>query len=100
MTSALQIMCEGGTLALDRDGRLRVGQGGIWSDLPCDDEPDPMQGALRRQWRAFLDAVAAGRPPPVSASYGRHMVAIIDAAARADTARREIAIHPPEGTAP
>lgn len=100
VTSALQIMCEGGTLALGRDGRLRVGQAGTWSDLPCGDEPDPMLGALRRQWRAFLDAVAAGGPPPVSARYGRHMVAIIDAAARADAARREIAIQPPEGTAP
>lgn len=92
VTSALHLACEEGVLALDLDGRLRVGQGGRWRDVDCPTEPDPMLGALRRQWRAFLAAIAAGTEPPIGGAYGRHLVAIIEAAALSERHRQEIAV--------
>lgn len=98
VTSALRIACEGGVLAVCTDGRVRVGQGGAWREIAVETEADPMIGALRRQWRAFLGAIAAGTEPPVSGAYARHLVAVIDAAVRSDRDRREIALNePPEG---
>lgn len=94
VTATLQIVCEGGTLALDLDGRLRLGQKGVWRDLPCPSEPDPMTGAIRREWQAFIDAIKAGGRSPVDAEYGRHLVAIIAAARQASQERREIIVEP------
>ncbi|MHA6689789.1 Gfo/Idh/MocA family protein [Devosia sp. A449] len=93
MTSALQLVCEGGTLAVDLDGRLRAGENGTWRDLPCP-EADPMNGAVRREWQAFIDAIKAGGPSPVDAAYGRHLVAIIAAAQLSSQERREITVEP------
>lgn len=94
VTAALQIVCENGTLALDLDGRLQVGRDGRWEDLPCPTEADPMTAAVRREWRAFIDAIASGATSPIDAGYARHLVAIIDAAQRSSTERREIALEP------
>lgn len=93
-TTALEVICEGGTLRLDANGRMEVGRGGVWRDLPCPDEADPMDGALRRQWEAFIDAIETGGPSPIGADYGRHLVAIIAAARQSNEERREITVEP------
>lgn len=94
VTSALQVVCENGTLSVDLDGLLRVGQNGVWRDLPCPSEADPMDGAVRREWQAFIGAIENGGPVPVDAAYGRQLVAIIAAAQQSSLERREITLEP------
>ncbi|KKB86502.1 1-carboxy-3-chloro-3,4-dihydroxycyclo hexa-1,5-diene dehydrogenase [Devosia limi DSM 17137] len=93
VTSALQLVCENGVLDIDLNGRLRVGQDGAWRELDIAAEADPMIGAVRRQWQAFLASVSAGTPVPIDSAYARQLVAIIEASALAEQDRREITIH-------
>lgn len=92
VTNDLHLTCTDGTLSLDLSGRLRIGQGGRWQDLPCGEENDPLSSALQRQWQAFLAAIAQGQAPPVSGAYGRHLMAIILAATRSSDLRRAVAV--------
>jgi phthalate 4,5-cis-dihydrodiol dehydrogenase len=92
VTAALQIVGEHGTLVLDLNGRLQIGQNGVWQDLPCPTDEDPMVAAVRRQWQAFLGAITEGKPPPIDARYGRHLVAIIAAARQSSRDRKEILV--------
>jgi len=93
VTSALQLVCENGVLDIDLNGQLRVGQEGVWRDLETPTEADPMLGAIRRQWQAFLAAIDGGTPVPIDSAYARQLVAIIEAAALSEQDRREITIN-------
>lgn len=95
LTASVQIICEGGTLLIDLNGRLRLGRDGNWQDLPCPTETDPMVGAVRREWDDFIEAIRTGGPSPIDAAYGRHLAAIIAAAQQSSIERREINLDPP-----
>ena len=92
VTNGLQLVCEDGVLVVDLDRGVRIGQGTRWSDVPDAWEPDGMAAAVTREWRAFLDAIAAGGPSPVPAAYGRHVIAIIEAAQASSAGRAEVAV--------
>ena len=57
--------------------QLRIYRDGAWS---ADDVRDTWDASVRRSVQGFIAAVAAGRPPPVTAQDGRAAVAIIEAA--------------------
>jgi predicted dehydrogenase len=90
VTSAMQLVCERGVLAVDLDRGVRVGQGGRWCEVADSWEPDGMAGAVAREWRAFLDAVTTGNASPVPAEYARHIVAVVVAAHVAIGQRAEV----------
>jgi phthalate 4,5-cis-dihydrodiol dehydrogenase len=92
VTFAMDLVCETGTLALDMERGVAVGRGGSLTPIPGSSEPDWMQQSVTREWAALRDALVAGRPAPVSGQYGRAMIAIVEAARRADATRREEAI--------
>lgn len=92
VTNGVEIIGERGVVAVDLDRGVRVGKGAEWREVPNSWQPNGMEEAVRREWQAFLRAIAQGGLPPVGASYGRHMVEIIDAARRASTERREIVL--------
>ena len=92
VTNGMQLVCEDGLLVVDLDRGVRIGQGTRWTDVPDAWEPDGMAAAVTREWRAFLDAIAAGGPSPVPAAYGRHVIAIIEAAQASSAGRAEVAV--------
>jgi predicted dehydrogenase len=92
VTNGVEIVGERGVVAVDLDRGVRIGRGAEWREVPNSWQPHGMTMAVRREWQAFLAAIAGGSPPPIAADYGRHMVEIIDAARRASAERREIAV--------
>jgi predicted dehydrogenase len=90
MLNTTEIICEGGTLALDLATGLRLGRAGRWEDVPGAIEPDwPIRG-LQREWHALLAAIASGRSPEISGPEisghaGGELVAVIEAARHAAT---------------
>lgn len=92
VTNAMQLVCEGGVVAVDLNRGVRVGQGTTWTDVPDSWEPDGMAAAVAREWRALLDAIARGGESPVPAAYGRHVVAIVEAALAASATRAEVVV--------
>jgi len=92
VTNGVEIICERGVIAVDLDHGVRIGQGAKWREVPNSWQPNGMEAAVRREWQAFLAAIAEGGPSPVDASYGRHIVEIIDGALRASAERREVAL--------
>lgn len=91
-TSALSLQCEGGVIDVDLARGVRIGRGGTWENVGASAAPDGMVAAVAREWRGFLDAVETGGPVPVDGAYGRHIVAVIDAALRSGLERREIEV--------
>jgi phthalate 4,5-cis-dihydrodiol dehydrogenase len=86
----LELVCQAGVLTLSLSGEVRIGQAGQWRSVPVAHHDQPLHEALRRQWQAFLSAIDMGAPPPVDANYASHLVAIVAAAFRSNTERREI----------
>lgn len=89
---AMDLVCEGGTLRIDFDKGVSVGQDAQWTDVPASIEPDWMHHAVVREWRAMLAAVRGEAPVPVDGRYARQIVGVIDAAYRASAERREIEV--------
>jgi predicted dehydrogenase len=94
VSSFAQIVCEHGVIDIDLDRGVRIGRGGAWQDVPDSYQADAMQNAVAREWSAFLASIHDGSPSPVDGRYGRHTVAIIDAALRSSKEGREITISP------
>lgn len=92
VTNAMQLVCEGGVLDIDLDRGVRIGRGTAWTDVAGSWETDGMAAAVTREWRAFLDAIAADDRSPVPAAYGRHVVGIIEAALASSATRAEVAV--------
>ena len=88
----MQLVCEDGVIDVDLDRGVRVGQGTQWTDCPTPGSPTAWPRPSRREWRAFLDAIARGGPSPVPAAYGRHVVGIVEAALGFAARRAEVAV--------
>lgn len=87
-----EIVCERGVLTVDFHRGVTLGRGARWEPVADAFEQDVAGKALVRQWRAFCEAVTAGRPLPVTGGDGLHVVACIEAAFRASRERREVAV--------
>lgn len=89
---AMDLVCEKGTIRIDFDHGVFVGQEGVWAPVPHSLEPNWMDKAVMREWQAMAASIANDTPSPVSGAYGRHVVACIEAAYRANAERREVQI--------
>jgi len=89
---AMDLVCEGGTLRVDLDQGVSIGRGARWSPVPNSSEADWMQHAVTREWRAFIGAIRSRARTAVTAEYGRHVIACIEAALHSDRCRREVAV--------
>jgi predicted dehydrogenase len=92
MINDTEIDCEDGTLRIDLDRGVQIGQGGAWRALPGSGEPDWAQRALERGWAAMRAAIRDGTPPPVTAAQAGAVIAAIEAARLAAAERREIQV--------
>jgi len=89
-TFDLDLVCERGTLRIDLDRGVSVGQGGKWTDVPNSHEPDWMQNAVVREWQAMAAAIRDDGAVPVTGDYGRHIIACIEAAMASSRERRDV----------
>jgi phthalate 4,5-cis-dihydrodiol dehydrogenase len=92
MINDTEIVCEAGTLRLDLETGVSVGQGGQWTSVPGSTEPDWLLRGLEREWRAMRSAICDGTPPAVGAADAAALVACIETAQAAAAARREISV--------
>ena len=92
VTFAMDLVCENGTIRIDFDHGVSVGQGGMWTPVPGSIEPNWMGAAVAREWRALAASIVNDAPSPVSGAYGRHIVACIEAAHQASASRCEVLI--------
>jgi phthalate 4,5-cis-dihydrodiol dehydrogenase len=92
MSNAMELACEGGSLRLDLDRGVSIGQGGHWTDLPGSTEPDWLLRGVAREWEAMLEAMQTGTGPEMGAAEGRHLIACIEAASRANARRCEVEV--------
>jgi predicted dehydrogenase len=92
MTFAMDLVCEQGMLRVDLDQGVSIGRGSHWSPAPNSSEADWMQHAVTREWRAFIASLRNGTSTAVTAEYGRHTIACIEAAFESDRHRREIEV--------
>lgn len=89
---AMDLVCEQGNLRIDFDTGTWVGQGGNWTKLDNSFEPDWMHHAVVREWQALQAAIRGEAEVPVTGKYAGHIVAIIEAAYRADQLRQEVSV--------
>ena len=89
---AMDLVCEQGALRIDFDTGTWVGQGGNWTKLDNSFEPDWMYHAVVREWQALQAAIRGEAEVPVTGKYAGHIVAIIEAAYRADQLRQEVSV--------
>jgi predicted dehydrogenase len=92
---AMDLVCEKGTIRIDFDQGVSVGQGAVWTAVPDSIERDWMDRAVAREWQAMADCIMTDSPSPVSGAYGCHIIACIEAAYQASTERREIQLRCP-----
>ncbi|MBM1173656.1 Gfo/Idh/MocA family protein [Microvirga arabica] len=92
VTFAMDLVCEKGTIRIDFNHGISVGQGGMWTPVPGSIEPNWMGAAVAREWRAFAASIMNDKPSPVGGVYGGHVVACIEAAHRASASRCEVPI--------
>jgi phthalate 4,5-cis-dihydrodiol dehydrogenase len=91
-TYALQLICETAALRIDFQGGLSIGRGGLWSNVPNSLEAEWMVRAVEREWRAMAEFVRGAAPNPVTGTYGRHIIACIEAALQSGRERREVTV--------
>ncbi|WP_026870068.1 Gfo/Idh/MocA family protein [Inquilinus limosus] len=91
---AMDLVCEAGTLRIDFDQGVAIGRGGAWTPVPNSIEPDWMQRAVEREWRAILALIEGDAPNPADGRYARHLIACIEAAMQAERSRREVTLMP------
>lgn len=89
---AMDLVCEAGTLRLDFDQGVMIGWGGAWTPVANSIEPDWMQRAVEREWRAMVAVIRGDAPNPADGGYARHIIACIEAAKQAEQSRREVAV--------
>lgn len=91
-TFDLDLVCERGTLRIDFDRGIAIGQGGKWTDVPDSHDPGWMQNAVVREWKAMAAAIRHDADVPVTGAYGRHIIACIEAAMISGRERREVEV--------
>ncbi|MGO4526636.1 Gfo/Idh/MocA family protein [Microvirga sp. 2MCAF35] len=90
VTFAMDLICEKGTIRIDFGHGVATGQGGVWTPVPGSIEPNWMDAAVTREWRALAASIMNDTPSPVSGAYGRHVIACVEAAHQANAGRCEI----------
>jgi phthalate 4,5-cis-dihydrodiol dehydrogenase len=91
-TFDIDLICERGTLRIDLDRGVSIGQGGKWSDVPDSHDPAWMANAVVREWQAMAAAILHGAEVPVTGDYGRHIIACIEAAMISSRERRDVGV--------
>lgn len=89
---AMDLVCERGALRIDFSSGLWLGRNGTFERIPDSLEPEWMHRAVVREWEAMCAAILDQAAPPVSANDARQIVAIIEAAYRANDERTEVEI--------
>jgi phthalate 4,5-cis-dihydrodiol dehydrogenase len=91
-TFDLDLVCERGTLRIDFDRGVAIGQNGKWTDVPNSHDPAWMQNAVVREWQAMAAAILHDTDVPVTGAYARHIIACIDAAMISGRERRDVEV--------
>lgn len=86
---AMNLVCEGGAISIDMDRGAFIGEGMNWTEVEDSFEPDWMLKAVTREWEHLRDTIQNETRPAVPGDYGRHIIAVIEAAYRSDGSRRE-----------
>lgn len=87
---AMDLVCEKGIIRIDFDHGISLGRGTAWAPIPDSIETDWMDKAVAREWQAMAASIMNDTPSPVSGTYGRHVIACIEAAYQASIERREV----------
>jgi predicted dehydrogenase len=88
----MDLVCENGTIRIDFDRGVEIGQGACWTPIAASHDPAGwMLRAVEGEWRAMAATLRDGAAVPVDGHYGRAVIATITAAAEAARLRREIA---------
>lgn len=88
----VDLVCERGTLRIDLDRGVAIGQSGKWTDVPNSHEADWMQKAVAREWQAMATSIRDDGAAPVIGDYGRHIIACIEAAMVSSRERRDVEV--------
>ncbi|CAN7644119.1 Gfo/Idh/MocA family oxidoreductase [Bradyrhizobium sp. LjRoot220] len=91
-TFDIDLVCERGTLRIDFERGVAIGQGGKWTDVPNSHDPLWMQNAVVREWQAMAAAIPHDTDVPVTGDYGRHIIACIEAAMISGRERRDVEV--------
>lgn len=91
-TFDIDLVCERGTLRIDVDRGVSIGQGGTWTDVPNSHDPAWMPNAVVREWQAMAAAIRDDGDVPVTGEYGRHIIACIEAAMISGRERRDVEV--------
>lgn len=91
-TFDLDLVCERGTLRIDFDRGVTIGQGGKWTEVPNSHDPVWMQNAVVREWQTMAAAIVDDTDVPVTGDYGRHIIACIEAAMISGRERRDVEV--------
>jgi len=89
-TFDIDLVCERGTLRIDFDRGVSIGQGGKWTDVADSHDPAWMPNAVVREWQAMAAAIRDDGDVPVTGDYGRHIIACIEAAMISSRERRDV----------
>ena len=81
-----EFVCERGMLRVT-DREVAVGRGGAWTPIPL-----PAVHTFRDQFAAFASACERGTEPPVSAAWGRDVVAVLEACELSGRSGREVQV--------
>ncbi|QRM29970.1 Gfo/Idh/MocA family protein [Microvirga sp. VF16] len=92
VTFAMDLVCEKGMIRIDFDHGVSTGQDGAWTPVSGSIEPNWMDVAVAREWRAFASSITNDTPSPVTGAHGRHIVACIEAAYRASASGCEVPV--------
>ncbi len=87
-----EIHCESGVLRIDMERGVSIGRDDAWQAVPDSAEPEWLPRGIGREWRAFLAAIRDGAAVPADGAAGLHLIACLEAAARAAAERREVAV--------
>jgi phthalate 4,5-cis-dihydrodiol dehydrogenase len=91
-TFDMELVCENGTLRVDQERGVWIGQRGQWSEVQNSRDPQWMQNGVIREWQAMLSAIANDTETPVSGDYGRHIIACIEAAMMSAREQRDVTV--------
>ncbi|MCK4746826.1 MAG: hypothetical protein KAT15_07325, partial [Bacteroidales bacterium] len=75
---------------IDIRGGVYIGKNEKWTHLPGTASENTDHEALVNEWTAFVDAVGMNSPPPITGSYGKHIMEIVFAARESSLHNKEI----------
>ena len=91
-TFDIDLVCENGTLRVDLERGVSIGQRGQWSDVQNSRDPEWMQNGVIREWQAMLSAIENDTEVQVTGDYGRHIIACIEAAMISAREQRDVTV--------